>query len=298
MQNPASAASNRHLIGAIFAASLLFATNVPAAHAQSVAVAPASVPPAGSPPGTAPAPVPSSRPTPDEAGYLIGLGLGQQLHQFGVTDEVSLNRIQKGIHDGLNGKKAQPEDQARLQAMFRAISEAASTKNAAAAKQFLERNAKAKGVVSTASGLQYKVTVAGDAKAASPQLADQVTVQYRGTLLDVPSQGRHQGLAGSAAAHETGRQVGTVHTTGTGLRCGAAAGDPGRLAAEVRRRARERETAATSTAATATARSVAAGCARNAGRVSARCRHALAQLRTCARAMRSDAIVRVPRPGA
>jgi FKBP-type peptidyl-prolyl cis-trans isomerase len=38
--------------------------------------------------------------------------------------------------------------------------------------------------VATASGLQYKVIVAGDANAASPQLGDQVTVQYRGTLLD------------------------------------------------------------------------------------------------------------------
>jgi len=184
MKSPAHRAPPSGAARALTALVWFVASYVPAAHAQSVAVAPASVPPAGSPPGTAPAPVPSSRPTPDEAGYLIGLGLGQQLHQFGVTDEVSLNRIQKGIHDGLNGKKAQPEDQARLQAMFRAISEAASTKNAAAAKQFLERNAKAKGVVSTASGLQYKVTVAGDAKAASPQLADQVTVQYRGTLLD------------------------------------------------------------------------------------------------------------------
>jgi FKBP-type peptidyl-prolyl cis-trans isomerase len=178
MKNTSLPAPQRRFLGLIL---MCLATYGSAAHAQSAAVAPATVPPAGSPPGSPPAP---TRPTPDEAGYLIGLGLGQQLRQFGVTDEVTLTRIQKGIHDGLNGKKAQPEDQARLQAMFRAISEAASTKNAAAAKQFLERNAKAKGVVSTASGLQYKVTVAGDAKAASPQLADQVTVQYRGTLLD------------------------------------------------------------------------------------------------------------------
>jgi FKBP-type peptidyl-prolyl cis-trans isomerase len=178
MKNTSLPAPQRRFLGLIL---MCLATYGSAAHAQSAAVAPATVPPAGSPSGSAPAP---TRPTPDEAGYLIGMGLGQQLHQFGVTDEVSLKTVLHGIRDGMAGKKVQPEDQVRLQTMMRSISEAASTKNAAAAKQFLERNAKAKGVVATASGLQYKITVAGDAKAASPQLADQVTVQYRGTLLD------------------------------------------------------------------------------------------------------------------
>jgi hypothetical protein len=192
---------------------------------------------------------------------LIGIGLGQQLHQFGVTDEVSLTRILRGIRDGLAGKKVQPEDQVRLQTLLRSISEAAAAKNAAAAKQFLERNAKVKGVVTTTSGLQYKIVAAGDAGAASPQLSDQVTVQYRGTLLDgtefdVPGQGRHQGLAGGVAAHEARREVAIVHSAGTGLRPGTAAADPRQLAAEVRGRTRERETCA---AAAAAARRDAAG---------------------------------------
>jgi len=184
--------------GALAAALLILATYGAAAHAQSAAVAPATVPPSGAPPGSPPAPVPPSRPTPDEAGYLIGIGLGQQLHQFGVTDEVALTRVMRGIRDGLAGKKVQPEDQVRLQTLLRSISEAAAAKNAAAAKQFLERNAKVKGVVSTASGLQYKIVAAGDANAGSPQLADQDTVQYRGTLLDgteFDSSAKHGGPA-------------------------------------------------------------------------------------------------------
>jgi FKBP-type peptidyl-prolyl cis-trans isomerase len=181
MKNAAKPAPRRRLSEI---ASLLLALYGSAVHAQGVAVAPAPVAPSGSPPGSGPAPGQPPRLTPEEAGYLIGLGMGQQLRQFGVTNEISTNKILQGIRAGLAGKKAQAEDQARIQALFRSISEAAAVKNDAAAKQFLEQNAKAKGVVSTASGLQYKINVAGDANAASPQPTDQVTVAYRGTLLD------------------------------------------------------------------------------------------------------------------
>jgi len=59
---------------------------------------------------------------------------------------------------------------------------AAKAKQAAA--EFLAKNAKADGVVQTASGLQYKIVDAGKTGANSPQPTDTVTVQYRGKLLD------------------------------------------------------------------------------------------------------------------
>jgi len=49
-------------------------------------------------------------------------------------------------------------------------------------KQFLEENAKKEGVVTTASGLQYKVIREGDGP--KPTAADEVEVHYRGTLID------------------------------------------------------------------------------------------------------------------
>mgnify|MGYP000349334551 CR=1 FL=1 len=49
-------------------------------------------------------------------------------------------------------------------------------------KQFLEENAKKEGVVTTASGLQYKVIREGDG--AKPTASDEVEVHYRGTLID------------------------------------------------------------------------------------------------------------------
>jgi FKBP-type peptidyl-prolyl cis-trans isomerase FkpA len=51
-----------------------------------------------------------------------------------------------------------------------------------AGKAFLAKNAKADGVVQTASGLQYKVLTAGDGE--KPDAADTVRVHYEGRLLD------------------------------------------------------------------------------------------------------------------
>jgi FKBP-type peptidyl-prolyl cis-trans isomerase len=51
-----------------------------------------------------------------------------------------------------------------------------------AGKKFMEENAKQPGVVTTASGLQYQIVEAGKGKTPSP--TDQVSVNYRGTLVD------------------------------------------------------------------------------------------------------------------
>lgn len=55
---------------------------------------------------------------------------------------------------------------------------------AAAGKAFLASNAHVAGVVTTASGLQYRVLHAGPADGLRPKLADEVKVNYEGKLLD------------------------------------------------------------------------------------------------------------------
>jgi FKBP-type peptidyl-prolyl cis-trans isomerase FklB len=57
-----------------------------------------------------------------------------------------------------------------------------AAKNLEAGKKFLAENAKKEGVVTTASGLQYKVIKSGDG--ATPKADDTVTTHYRGTLID------------------------------------------------------------------------------------------------------------------
>jgi len=58
----------------------------------------------------------------------------------------------------------------------------AATKTKAEAKAFLEKNAKEKGVVTTASGLQYKIIKEGQGP--KPTDTSTVSVNYNGTLLD------------------------------------------------------------------------------------------------------------------
>ncbi len=60
--------------------------------------------------------------------------------------------------------------------------EAKAAANAQAGADFLAANSTVEGVVTTASGLQYKVLQAGHGD--SPVLGDRVQVHYRGTLID------------------------------------------------------------------------------------------------------------------
>ena len=56
--------------------------------------------------------------------------------------------------------------------------------NAIAGKAFLEKNAKAPGVVTLPSGLQYKVVTSGPKDGPSPKLGDIIKVNYEGKLLN------------------------------------------------------------------------------------------------------------------
>lgn len=133
---------------------------------------------------TSPTAEPAGAPTPDQSGYLFGLTFGEQMHGVGITDQVSVDAIARGLKDGLQGKKSTPADRHQVQEFVRSVMEAAVARNQTAAKDFLARNGHEKGVTTTASGLQYKVILPGDPKAAAIAPADTVTVQYRGKLLD------------------------------------------------------------------------------------------------------------------
>jgi FKBP-type peptidyl-prolyl cis-trans isomerase len=57
-------------------------------------------------------------------------------------------------------------------------------KTLAEGQAFLAKNAKAPGVVTTASGLQYKVVKSGPKTGPSPKVGDIIKVHYEGKLLD------------------------------------------------------------------------------------------------------------------
>jgi FKBP-type peptidyl-prolyl cis-trans isomerase FklB len=137
--------------------------------------------PAAAPPAPPAAPAPLSA---DQSSYLFGLTFGTQMHGVGVSDQVNFDAVARGIRDGLQGKKPTPAEQQQLNLYVRSVMETSIARNQAAAKDFLAKNTLEKGVTTTASGLQYKVVLPGDKKAAVIAPTDEVTVQYRGKLLD------------------------------------------------------------------------------------------------------------------
>jgi FKBP-type peptidyl-prolyl cis-trans isomerase FklB len=140
--------------------------------------------PAVPPPQTAAGADPGPAPSIDQTSYWFGLTFGAQLHSVGISNELSNEAVQRGIKDGLNGRQPTSAEMQQLQRYVRGISEAAAARNETAAAQYLARNGKEKGVVTTATGLEYKVIAPGDKKAPPITAEDQVTVNYRGKLLD------------------------------------------------------------------------------------------------------------------
>jgi FKBP-type peptidyl-prolyl cis-trans isomerase FklB len=120
-------------------------------------------------------------PTPS---YSAGLQVGEGMHRAGITTELDLDAFTRGVKDALAGKASTPEDKERLNQFIAGVRDNIVTRNHAAARDFLAKNGSEKGIVTTASGLQYKIVEPGNAKASSPAATDKVTVQYRGKLLD------------------------------------------------------------------------------------------------------------------
>lgn len=119
-----------------------------------------------------------------DGSYSIGLSMGQGLRQMSIDSKaISTPRLMQGLRDALAGKaKFGPENQQSIRAMIVAARAQIGDRNHSAAAAFLARNGKKKGVITTASGLQYEVLKGGQGE--MPKPTDTVTVNYRGTLLD------------------------------------------------------------------------------------------------------------------
>jgi FKBP-type peptidyl-prolyl cis-trans isomerase len=149
-----------------------------APHGRAQTPAPAPITP------MTPAPVPPADTSPEHTSYLFGLTFGEQLHSVGISAQVDTTAIARGIKDGLQGKKSTRADQQQIQGFVKTIMTESLARNHEAAKAFAAKNAQDKRVKTTASGLQYKVLVPGDKTAATIAPTDEVTVNYRGKLLD------------------------------------------------------------------------------------------------------------------
>ena len=125
-----------------------------------------------------------------KASYSFGVDVASRLKQQGV--KLDVKALNRGISDAYNGSKLALTEEESLQAKtaFQTQLRDALMKeqavvgeeNMAAGKAFLEENGKKPDVVTTASGLQYKVLSTGDGK--QPKDTDTVSTHYKGTLID------------------------------------------------------------------------------------------------------------------
>ncbi|NBP69892.1 MAG: FKBP-type peptidyl-prolyl cis-trans isomerase [Cytophagia bacterium] len=116
--------------------------------------------------------------------YSLGTLMASNVKAQGA-DSLDLEALSAGLKDVLQSKTLLVEQNEAMglvqnymqQAMMRKAEKAK-----AAGQQFLAENKTKEGVITTASGLQYKVLQQGSGK--QPTAQDRVTVHYTGTLID------------------------------------------------------------------------------------------------------------------
>lgn len=134
--------------------------------------------------GTKPAPAPTLQNAKDSISYALGINFGNGLQGGGFSD-LNLDALKLAIQHVLAGNPTllpAEEAMALVQSTYEKNQEKMTTVNKEAGEKFLAENKKKEGVVTTASGLQYKVVRMGTGPI--PTAADEVEVHYTGRLID------------------------------------------------------------------------------------------------------------------
>lgn len=131
---------------------------------------------AAAPPGAAAAEIQSDA---DKVNYSLGYELGQDLARDSM--ELAPEALIKGARDGISRAKPVVKTSERRE-ILGSIKAQRGQENLEKSQAFLTANAAKEGVKTLPSGLQYKELRAGEGKTPNP--ANNVTVNYRGTLID------------------------------------------------------------------------------------------------------------------
>ena len=131
----------------------------------------------------------------DSVSYLLGINFGSFLKGYDFGTDLNYGEIVKGMKDFVAAKgdvrdadfaKQFKVDPNSMNDLFNSYLEkrrsGISMMNKQKGEKFLEANAKKDGIVTTDSGLQYKILEPGNDVKPGPQ--DTVWVRYKGTLLD------------------------------------------------------------------------------------------------------------------
>jgi len=120
----------------------------------------------------------------DSVSYSLGISVANNLKNSGF-ESIETDAMTSAFNDVFAAndvKITEEEANVLIQEYFMELSEKKSKEAVSEGNAFLEENKQRDGVITTASGLQYKVLVKGEG--AMPSASDNVTVHYHGTLLD------------------------------------------------------------------------------------------------------------------
>lgn len=117
--------------------------------------------------------------------YALGANVGENFKATGI--ELMYEFFFQGVQDGMNGTNKLSQNE--MQVIFNQLQQELQKRQQAEVevekekgRAFLAENGKKEGVVTTPSGLQYKVVTMGTG--AKPTATDKVRVHYHGTTLD------------------------------------------------------------------------------------------------------------------
>jgi len=123
-------------------------------------------------------------------GYAIGMNIGMNMKMQEL--DIDPEQVSAGLVAAFKGEPTLMDEdqmaqtlmafQQQMQARDTEKMAAEAAQNAVASQKYLEQNSQKKDVVTTASGLQYRVLSKGEGP--SPKADSTVDVHYRGTLVD------------------------------------------------------------------------------------------------------------------
>lgn len=145
-----------------------------------------AAPAVAQPAAKAPAGEPAPKTVKDQASYSIGYDIGRSFKDREL--DVELAMILRGMKDALAGADPALTEEQMVQAMeefqkaYQQQMAQKAKKSAEEGAAFLAANGKKEGIVTTPSGLQYKVLKQGNGP--SPKATDVVRTHYQGTFLN------------------------------------------------------------------------------------------------------------------
>lgn len=122
-------------------------------------------------------------------GYSIGVNIGQNLSDQGLTDGINVDAFMQGLRDAL-ADDVQLTQEEMMQALVTFQEQMMEAQQAeaeaarAASQAFLAENATREEVMTTDSGLQYMVLEEGEGDGTSPGPQDAVLAHYEGRFID------------------------------------------------------------------------------------------------------------------